>query len=90
MSAGLCCLILVCSVFYKGSNIETNSRTLFSGSLNQFSPPEVVLSILGFEKIAYPCIRTKGTGSSNARVSLPSNTNSPPHSGSSYCEELAF
>src|ERR1035438_10056645 len=44
MSAGLCGLIRVCSVFYEGSNIETNSRTLFSSSLHKFSPPEVVLS----------------------------------------------
>jgi hypothetical protein len=36
--------IRVRGVFYEGSKIETNSRTLFSGSLNQFSPPEVVLS----------------------------------------------
>jgi hypothetical protein len=34
-------------VFYEGSNIETNSRTLFSGSLHKFSPPEVALSSQG-------------------------------------------
>src|ERR1035438_6506941 len=49
MSAELCGLIRVCSVFYEGSSIETNSRTLFSSSLHKFSPPEVVLASFEYE-----------------------------------------
>jgi len=29
------------AVFHEGSNLETNSRTLFSGFPNEVSPPEV-------------------------------------------------
>jgi hypothetical protein len=49
-------------VFYEGSNIETNSRTLFYVSLRKFSPPEVALSLLRFQEDRVPTHTNKGHG----------------------------